>query len=604
MAIKLYNLEVLVDDLVYVGSDIRAKSQEDAVRILEIGTNPLAEAYYNYIEGDPLAQQVSGGDPLKKLLRFASEFVPGINTELAQRRGDKVGEALSYLDALGAASVPAKAVAKGAEKAADFTKDMMFLHNTSQRALKNYENLGGIPSPSIAVTQKDIPFTGFGDITLVGNPKNFDPNNLKNKIYSSDAYTPRSPAPFRLADKDAYKRLEDDYKDIANKYDIKMSNIVDDMYQQSFKKNAANSYGNSDINRFFDYEVAPKIKFLQEKGINVEPVYKGGMELEIRPYTFRDKTPMLGLFNKKTGEKIYSETNTEFNRDLLERTKESNEKISIDSFATKKKIDKELDKFNSSDYDNWAVNEKNKYLQDDLFFKSGGYFDNPKTKEYSLDNLVNYMKKQPQIGGEGDGIGTKGIGRLKAALTGKFKSLDEIKQSKSQIIDKEKAKDVYEKTENEFFDIANNLYESLPNQSSYNQFSFIDDVSDLIFDAIQKGGGKKEIKESFDVYNISNQQVNKIQKFLNNLEKAPVSYFEAKPTRAVGLDEFSGAIVPEATPKETLDLLKSYGINIEKYDPFIEPSRTQARDKFQNQMFNYVLPAPLLAGAIATQDKE
>jgi len=570
----------------------------------KIGTNPLTEAYYNYIEGDPLAQQVSGGDPLKKLLRFASEFVPGINTELAQRRGDKVGEALSYLDALGAASVPAKAVAKGAEKAADFTKDMMFLHNTSQAALKNYESLGGIPSPSIAVTQKDIPFTGFGDITLVGNPKNFNPNNLKNKIYSSDAYTPRSPAPFRLADKDAYKRLEDDYKDIANKYEIKMSNIVDDMYEQSFKKNAANSYGNSDINRFFDYEVAPKIKFLQEKGINVEPVYKGGMELEIRPYTFRDKTPMLGLFNKKTGEKIYSETNTEFNRDLLERTKESNEKISIDNFATKKKIDKELEKFNSSDYENWVVNEKNKYLQDDLFFKSGGYFDNPKTKEYSLDNLVNYMKKQPQIGGEGDGIGTKGIGRLKAALTGKFKSLDEIKQSKSQIIDKEKAKDVYEKTENEFFDIANNLYDSLPNQSSYNQFSFIDDVSDLIFDAIQKGGGKKEIKESFDVYNISNQQVNKIQKFLKNLEKAPVGYFEAKPTRAVGLDEFSGAIVPEATPKETLDLLKSYGINIEKYDPFIEPSRTQARDKFQNQMFNYVLPTPLLAGAIATQDKE
>ena len=38
MAIKLYNLEVLVDDLVYVGSDIRAKSQEDAVRILGISS--------------------------------------------------------------------------------------------------------------------------------------------------------------------------------------------------------------------------------------------------------------------------------------------------------------------------------------------------------------------------------------------------------------------------------------------------------------------------------------------------------------------------------------------------------------------------------------
>ena len=39
MAIKLYNLEVLVDDLVYVGSEIRAKSQEAAIRILGIISN-------------------------------------------------------------------------------------------------------------------------------------------------------------------------------------------------------------------------------------------------------------------------------------------------------------------------------------------------------------------------------------------------------------------------------------------------------------------------------------------------------------------------------------------------------------------------------------
>ena len=36
MAIKLYNLEVLVDDLVYVGSEIRAKSQEEAIKILGV----------------------------------------------------------------------------------------------------------------------------------------------------------------------------------------------------------------------------------------------------------------------------------------------------------------------------------------------------------------------------------------------------------------------------------------------------------------------------------------------------------------------------------------------------------------------------------------
>lgn len=546
--------------------------------------------FFDYLRQDPLVEQVTGGDPLKKLLRFAATMTPGISTDLARYEGDKLGEALSYLDVLGAASLPAKAVVKGVDATTDIAKDMMFLHNTNSRALKNYESLGGVPSPSLAVTQKDVPFTGFGDITLVGNPKSFDPKNPKNPTYSSDAYTPRSPAPFRIANKDASQKLKNDYQDIANEFDLRIDDVVNNMYAESFKKNAANSYGNSDINRFFDYDQAPKIKFLKEKGIDIKPVYKGGMDLEIKPYTFKGKTPMLGLFNKKTGEKIYSEKNTEINKKLLEDVKKRNEKISIDGIETNKLIRNEFNKFNQKEFELWVNNEKNKYLQNDLFFKSGGEFYKPQTKEYTLNNLLNYMKKQPQVGGEGGGIGAKGIGRLKSALTGSFKSLDEIKESKSQIVDKEKAKDLYEKTENSFYEIANDLYESLPNKESYNQFSFIDDVNDLIFDAIQKGGGKKEIQESFNYIGITDKQVNKIQKFLNDLEKAPVNYFEAKPTRAVSLDEFSGAIVPEATPKETLDLLESYGIKIEKYDPYNPMARTEARNKFQDQMFNMLLP--------------
>ena len=61
----------------------------------------LMDRYLDFIQGDPTAQQVSGGDPLKKALRGISEFIPGISTALAERRGDKFGEALSYLDYLG-----------------------------------------------------------------------------------------------------------------------------------------------------------------------------------------------------------------------------------------------------------------------------------------------------------------------------------------------------------------------------------------------------------------------------------------------------------------------------------------------------------------------
>ena len=74
------------------------------------GDSGLMDRYLDFIQGDATAQQVTGGDPLKKALRGISEFIPGISTALAERRGDKFGEALSYLDYLG----PGGAGLKGA----------------------------------------------------------------------------------------------------------------------------------------------------------------------------------------------------------------------------------------------------------------------------------------------------------------------------------------------------------------------------------------------------------------------------------------------------------------------------------------------------------
>tara|TARA_A100000171_G_scaffold44659_1_gene47679 strand:+ start:9052 stop:10422 length:1371 start_codon:yes stop_codon:yes gene_type:complete len=87
----------------------------------------LMDLYLDYLQQDPLAQQVSGGDPLKKGLRFVSEFIPGVSTELARREGDKLGEALSYLDVIPATqaippAVKRAAVKKGIETITDATR--------------------------------------------------------------------------------------------------------------------------------------------------------------------------------------------------------------------------------------------------------------------------------------------------------------------------------------------------------------------------------------------------------------------------------------------------------------------------------------------------
>ena len=63
--------------------------------------NPFNQSFmdriYNYIN-----QPLNTEDPLQNLVSGAAEFIPGISTELAKRRGDKFGEDLSYLDYLGA----------------------------------------------------------------------------------------------------------------------------------------------------------------------------------------------------------------------------------------------------------------------------------------------------------------------------------------------------------------------------------------------------------------------------------------------------------------------------------------------------------------------
>ena len=80
----------------------------------------------------------------------------------------------------------------------------------------------------------------------------------------------------------------------------------------------------------------------------------------------------------------------------------------------------------------------------------------------------------------------------------------------------------------------------------------------------------------------------------------PVEYFEAKPTRAVGFDEFAGAIVPEATSQEVVDILEKRGLKVikQKFDDIDKDyGKGKIRQQFKDQFFS---AAPIAAAASAT----
>ena len=76
----------------------------------------------------------------------------------------------------------------------DTQKDLVAVHNLTEQNLQEALELGGMPSPSIAVVKAQEGHTKYGPISLVFGSDTIDPMaNSANRIYGSDAWTPTRP---------------------------------------------------------------------------------------------------------------------------------------------------------------------------------------------------------------------------------------------------------------------------------------------------------------------------------------------------------------------------------------------------------------------------
>lgn len=416
--------------------------------------------------------------------------------------------------------------AKGGKKAvesADNLFDLMFLHNTNSDKLARQLEIGGMPSPSIAVTKKDIPFDNFGDITLVGNPSSFDPKIKANVLYDADAYTVRAPDPVRFSKKNAYSKFDDDYADI----DVRdKQNISDALHELSYKSRASGR-DYSEILDTYEYGTAPLVKFAKERGIKIEKDKYGGYS----------NYSMQSIRNK------YAE-----------------------------------------DYSNWSKDQIDSYLQPDLYFVSNPNYDRytgrPIFKEYTSDNATRWMNKQGGRGAESGTLG--GTGKIRAMHTGQIKSLDQARGTKAALQPKDAIEAFKKANEDEFFSISDDLRKYYKYDA--NSFGFLEEVSDMMQIAPRKGidNALKEI--GFD--DVPDKLKSKIKTYQENLANAPTQYFESKPRRTVPIssEEWAGAIIPQNTSPATRSLLDRAGIKMQEYTD--EASRTAARNKFKSEMFS------------------
>jgi hypothetical protein len=301
---------------------------------------------------------------------------------------------------------------------------LMFLHNTSAEKLQRVQDMGGMPMPSIAITDKDIPFENFGDITLVGKPESFDPKSSSlNQAFSADAYTVRAPRPVRIAKKGAGKRFQELYGADAKELDVYAADTAANVWDLETKGDVREDKYDQVVHWFVS-RAGPI--FLKRKGVP---------------------------FNRENGPEIAEK---------------------LQPF------------YESGEFRQWAAESADDLFEEGEYFIANPnrdyYTQKAKLTPYTADEIAKFMKRSAGRGGEG-GMSTGSPGSVRAAYTDKLTSLDAMRKRKDQLSGDIGIKK--EEIENLLIDLGDALkpyYKYDPNGWSYR-----DAVSELMTEGATRG---------------------------------------------------------------------------------------------------------------------
>ena len=224
----------------------------------------------------------------------------------------------------------------------------------------------------------------------------------------------------------------------------------------------------------------------------------------------------------------------------------------------------------------------------DLFTASGNRRSFDKLhEEYNLENLVKILTSKDTVGGE-EGFGSgSNFGTLQAKMGHRFSSIEDIKSYENRI----------SPTNNQDIeDLKNAIYDDMAELNNYkkyySEYSYFDNAGYALNDYAEYktqdlANLKKALeKNDIDTTKVPSELLNKVVNEINQLKTIPTDYFEAKPQRAVGLDEIGMALIPNTWSEETKQRMKDKGIKFIEYDKSIEGERQRLEKDLTDYMFS------------------
>ena len=507
----------------------------------------------------------------------------------------------------------------------DSQKDLVAVHNLTEQNLQEALELGGMPSPSIAVVKAQEGHTKYGPISLVFGSDTIDPMmNRANRIYGSDAWTPTRPSVEYQVNAEKARALNTELAELSRKTaggEFARSNSITGVMDME-----ASDKSPKQLAEKLAQNPSVKAAYLADIGETVDVAMKQEERFTASQVRRSEKT-IEAVGGEETLRNIIetdrANGNHEFAHAVLDKVREAEKAWAMEEFGwSEEKAQKKAERviqpkllmLLNSAYDYMVTEDKSGKLVRDtdtmlkeiqekapdsqveewilpkvesILGKKGIYngkevytrngnrrsfaqLHNP----YTLENLVNAMNQE-----EARGKGAWGLSSntLMSTATAEYQSLDEVRADKGRLQQMPEAeyKKLLEDADGQIETIIQKLRQETTahSDSSYGEREIMGEI------LLRAAEGKRTAAAigkvfSKEGYIISKDAAQMILKLYNDVAKIPTGYFEAKPKRAVGFDEVRAAILPDNASRSLIDELQQKGVKVELYKAGDDAQRT------------------------------
>ena len=515
------------------------------------------------------------------------------------------------------------------------TKELVAVHNLTEENLKEALELGGMPSPSIAVVKAQDGHSKYGPISLVFGPDSIDPQASRaNRVYGSDAWTPTRPNVEYEVNSKAAADFEDTvYEASQSDFEGKFANSSS---LQRIGVDEVSSENREELAQKLQRDTAVQLAYLKAQGEKVEPIYRtekeqfdslGNDSLEkIIEYAGADELKKVfegGDFDlmDKLADKAADALEEKYTHGSLEgqnrrwqmrinklrnenrgrlygllehaykmMTDTSDGKAELDVEATREAIRQAAPE---AAVKNWVKEQLGNVLgqkgirnSKDRFTPGGKRrsfteLHNP----YTLESLVAAMNAQNARGQDVWGVSAA---TLMSTTTAEYKSLDEVRADKNRLqqMPEEEYKALLEKADGQIEKVVDKL-RSETEAHTDNSFEEREILGDILLRAAQGSQTAAAIGKVFakEGYIIGKDTAQMIRQLYKDVAAIPTGYFEAKPQRTVGFDEVKAAVLPDNASETLVNSLKEQGVPVYQYKAGDDAKRTEILNKLPNVRF-------------------